>query len=439
LGIDRSELSPELQRKVVYAGTQGGSFPQGSADLAEYLDLHINAKQVERVTERIGQQRCTERDAAVAAYQQLPLVERKDKPAAVVPPALAVVGVDGGRLQVRGEHWGSPASTAAAPLAAPAAEEPLPADDQHRGQHWREDKIGLLMTMTSEVQDHDPCPDIPPAFVDPTRIVQLARELKTKKAAAVADSPAEPAAAAATPETVEQVLQEAGQPVRWQPPAVATKQLTATRQPWPAFGPHVAARAWSLGFYQAARQAFIGDGAANNWTLWRKHFSSFVPILDFIHALSYVFAAATAGRPFAEGWPCYVRWIGWVWRGQVEQVIVELAQRQVELGLPQPSEGETQPRVLVAAALGYLQNHQDKMRYPAYRQQGLPIVSSYVESAVKQFNQRVKGTEKFWTEEGAEALLQLRADYLSTPNSLEEFWQTRQAKATGQVTYAQSP
>jgi hypothetical protein len=38
------------------------------------------------------------------------------------------------------------------------------------------------------------------------------------------------------------------------------------------------------------------------------------------------------------------------------------------------------------------------MRYADYRQQGLPITSNYVESAVKQFNQRVKGTEKFWSE-----------------------------------------
>jgi hypothetical protein len=68
--------------------------------------------------------------------------------------------------------------------------------------------------------------------------------------------------------------------------------------------------------------------------------------------------------------------------------------------------------------LGYLQNHKDRMRYAEYRREGLPIVSSYVESAVKQFNQRVKGTEKFWREAGAEEMLQLRADYL-TPISAE--------------------
>ena len=94
--------------------------------------------------------------------------------------------------------------------------------------------------------------------------------------------------------------------------------------------------------------------------------------------------------------------------------------------------------MIVSTALGYLQNHKDKMRYPEYRRQGLPITSSYVESAVKQINYRVKGTEKFWTEEGVESLLQLRADYQSTDNPLPEFLQSRQANATGQNSYSQA-
>ena len=98
-------------------------------------------------------------------------------------------------------------------------------------------------------------------------------------------------------------------------------------------------------------------------------------------------------------------------------------------------DGETSPRRIVAQALTYLQNHQSQMKYAEYRQQGLPITSSYVESAVKQFNQRVKGTEKFWSEEGAEAILQLRADHLSDDEPLKSFWQTRQAEQTGQRPY----
>ena len=51
-----------------------------------------------------------------------------------------------------------------------------------------------------------------------------------------------------------------------------------------------------------------------------------------------------------------------------------------------------------------LQTHKDRMRYDAYRGAGLPLTSCHVESTVKLFNRRVKGTEKFWSEEGAEAI-----------------------------------
>lgn len=417
-----------MQRKIVRAGTKNSSFAKGSEDLLDYLDLKVDPKQVERVTERIGAERCGQRDAEVERYMSLPLAKRKGKPEDVAAPAMAVVSVDGGRLQIRHEVPASPPA-----VAAEGMEETLPPDDKCRGKHWREDKIGLLMTMTSTAQATDPCPQVPAGFVDPTRIAQLARELKGKMSArqeAVGESE--------SPAEVEQVLREEGQAVKWEPPEVKDKHLTATRRPWAEFGPMVAQAAWQLGFYQAERQAFVGDGSDNVWTVWRNHFSSFVPILDIIHAISYVFASAMAGRRFADGWPCYVRWMGWVWEGAVEKVIAELAQRQAELGTPQEADGETHPRRVVSTALGYLQNHKDKMRYAEYRCQGMPITSSYVESAVKQFNERVKGTEKFWTEAGAEALLQLRADYLGTGTVLEDFWQDRQDNATGQTSNAQA-
>ena len=63
------------------------------------------------------------------------------------------------------------------------------------------------------------------------------------------------------------------------------------------------------------------------------------------------------------------------------------------------------------------------------------LINETTERAVKQFNARVKGTEKFGGEEGAEAILQLRADHLSEDQPLEAFWQRRQASATGQRPY----
>src|SRR5205823_1331381 len=129
------------------------------------------------------------------------------------------------------------------------------------------------------------------------------------------------------------------------------------RRSWAQFGPMVAAAAWALGFFAAPRQAFVADGAQNNGTLHRQLFSSFVPILDFIHGLSYVFASAMADRGFKEGWVVYERWIQWVWSGAVEQVIVELAERQGELGMPASDEPAGSPRAVVARALTYLQNN----------------------------------------------------------------------------------
>lgn len=416
LGLDRGGYSAGVLAKIVYAGTNNPSFQQGSQDLAELADLQVSAKQVERISERIGDERCAERDLEVAAYLALPLAERKSAPAGVTAPTLAVVQVDGGRLQIRD----------------PAAESPDDAesdsDNPTKGKHWREDKIGLLMTMASEAAASDPCPEIPESFVDPTRILKLARELK-KQPAGTADAVKE----AADPDSAEE---ETAPPENaWKPPEVESKQFVATRRPWSAFGPMVATAAWQRGFFAAERRTFLGDGADNNWTLWRQHFSSFVPILDFIHGLSYVFAAATAGRPFPEGWPCYVSWITWVWQGQVEKVIAALAERQAELGAPDANESESSPRHIVARALSYLQNNKDRMRYDQYRTQGLPITTSYVESAVKQFNQRVKGTEKFWTETGVEAILELRGDYLSDGDLPAAFWQRRQAAESGQRRY----
>ncbi|WP_410970401.1 hypothetical protein, partial [Salmonella sp. SAL4458] len=79
---------------------------------------------------------------------------------------------------------------------------------------------------------------------------------------------------------------------------------------------------------------------ANNWRLQKRFFGSFVPILDFIHALSYVFAAATAGRPFASGWECYRKWINWVWKGEVTRVIEDLQKRQEQVGRPAKDESQ---------------------------------------------------------------------------------------------------
>lgn len=401
-----------VQAKIVFAGATARSFAEAETMLQALADRVVSAKQVERVTERIGAERVAEREAATAQYERLPLVERKEAPTMVTPPTVGVVMLDGGRLQLRREEAAANEASMAEP-----DEEPL------RG-HWREDQIGLILSMESAAGTTDPCPEIPATFVDQRHIVQLTRALKPVTGATEAEvSPA-----------CDPALSAADSPL-WEPPTVQRREVTATRRGWAEFGPQLAQAAWGHGSYRAARRAFVGDGARNNWTVWRQHFSSFTPILDFIHALTYVFAAAQAGRTFAEGWACYVRWITLVWQGEVARVIAELAVRQAEVGAPMPADDAGSVRRIVARSLTYLQNNQERMHYADYRCQGLPITSSHIESAIKQINQRVKGTEKFWSKRGSEAILQLRADLLSNSRPLDRFWQDRQNRSTGRRLY----
>jgi hypothetical protein len=413
----------------------GRSFAEASDLLSQLADLPVSAKQVERVTRRIGEERVAERDAQVAVFQALPLAEKFRAPAGVAAPELAVVMVDGGRLQILDRTGPAAAAVpagevpdAAAP-AAPAAPAAAASWEEERvlSGHWREDKVASLLTMASAVSDTDPCPEVPASFLDVARVPELVRELNQHV------KQAEDAAGAAAPAGAEAAT-AAGEPA-YEPPALGQRQVLASRQTWPAFAPVVAAAAWALGFQQAVRKAFVADGAANNWAVRRRFFGSFVPILDFVHALSYVFAAAVAGRPFAAGWASYRQWIGWVWQGRVAEVIAALEGRQAEVGPPQEGEAETSPPHVVARTLTYLRNHQDKMRYDDYRRQGLPLTSSRMESVVKEVGRRVKGTEKFWSAEGAEAILQMRADHLSDGAPVDAFWQRRQASATGRRRY----
>ncbi len=430
-------------KKIVYAGVQSHSCAEGAEHLEKLAEVAIPVKQIERLTRQIGEERLAERTCQVAAWEKLPLSERENTPGPP-PPAVAVAEMDGGRMQIRGPVWGKktgitgplPAAEATQPEAtvpetaaehAGASSEPVKAG---RTNHWREDKVGCLLSMTSTVSETDPCPEIPEVFVDPLRALALAQGIG--KAAVPEGAPF----ARPTPEQTDALPEPEGEPQR-RPgaPELQERVIVASRQDNHAFGPMLAALAWSLGLLAATRRAFVADGAAGNWTVQKTWFPRFEPILDFLHALTYVYAAAMAGRKFAEGWPIYKEWIQWVWSGQVVKVIAALDQRQQELGEVQAQDAEGSARRVIHDALSYLSNNQAYMRYDDYRRQGLPLMSSYAESTVKQINRRVKGTEKFWSDEGAEAFLQLRADYLSDTEPMDQFWERRQQGMTGQRRY----
>src|SRR5262249_18310251 len=143
----------------------------------------------------------------------------------------------------------------------------------------------------------------------------------------------------------------------------------------------------------------------------------------------YLYLAAWGvGGDEARRWSIYVGWLRASWQGRVTEVIEALRRWQEQIGEPPPGEelDAKDPRRLVAEALSFLDHNQGRMDYPRYRQQGLPITSSLVESLVGAFNARLKSRQKYWNRpEGAEALLQLRAAVLSEDDRLTRFFAGR--------------
>jgi hypothetical protein len=403
LGIHPDDgLSPGVLMKVVFAGVQASSFAQAEAEIKQLAELEISAQRIRRATERIGEERVAERQAAMRCWSGLTLPEQQASPTAQSPP-VACVEADGGRMQI----WDRPSRSARARE-----------DAEHAG-FWRETKVGCLLSMASQTHDVDPCPQLPPTFADSARMRQIAREIKGFCSAEAQEDKLET---------------ESGRPL-FQPPEVLVKSVVATRRPLEEFGQHLAAEAHARGFAAALRKAFVGDGAHANWSLWQTRFSHYTPILDFVHALTYVYAAAMAGHDIGKGWKNYLVWAQWLWSGEVQLLLAALEARQLEIGKPPKDASETDPRQIVAETLRYVRNQQSRMRYADYRRQGLPITSSHIESTIKQINRRVKGSEKFWSSRGAEAMLQLAGDHLSDHQPLARFWQRRPNQATGHRHY----
>ena len=315
-------------------------------------------------------------------------------------PEVVAVEVDGGRLRTREAGCGP---------------------GVHQAQN-KEDKVACLVGLHSEVQEQDPQPEPPQSFLEPRRVQRLVRQMKGQAGEATPEEAVPGGAPDPEPPPTEG---EAPAPSPRRRLRTCLASLADSR----SFGPMVAAEAKERDFYRAKRRAFLGDGAAYNWWIQKAYFKDFEPITDFLHVLCYLYLAGWAvGGDEAQRWSRYVGWLRACWQGRVQEVIKELGAWQGRIGVP--PEGEEvdakDPRRLVAEALSYLGHNQSRMAYPRYRQAGLPITSSLVESLVGDFNARVKGRGKFWNRpEGAEAILQLRAAVLSEDDRLARHFAQR--------------
>jgi hypothetical protein len=375
----------------VELGGNAHSYKEASQTLQRQNEIKITTKETQTLTEQVGAEWAVARDEQVEQFKQGTLARLHAQ-----APAAASVMVDGAYVQTR-------------------------ASEKSQGVHqpgWNEFKCACLTTLASTVSAVDPMPEPPSKFLDPERVKKIVADIAERHG---------PVRAAPKPQR-----EDKPEPKRKKRRARLTRRVTrlvttfvATMQNAEAFGYMVATETFLRSLDLAERKGYICDGLPYNWTIYETHFRplGFVPILDFLHLMTYLYSAAQAleSSPW-RAWQRYEQWLRWAWTGERALLLQALQTASGKVGLPPPEASENDRRAIVARAATYVANNYDRIDYPRYRKMGLPYSSAPVESAVKQFCRRVKGSEKFWIKPGVEGALQVRAACLSQDDRVERLW-----------------
>lgn len=98
LSVDE-DLSPAVMQKTVHLAAKLVSFRSARDSVAKTLEVELTTKRIERLTERIGRERVTQRELSLAEWGALPLVEKLAAPKGIKVPAVVCISTDGGRMQ----------------------------------------------------------------------------------------------------------------------------------------------------------------------------------------------------------------------------------------------------------------------------------------------------------------------------------------------------
>ncbi len=188
-----------------------------------------------------------------------------------------------------------------------------------------------------------------------------------------------------------------------------------------AFGLRLYTEAWRRGWSRAHQRAVIADGAVWIWNLADQHLPGAIQIVDLYHARQHLWELSA--RLFPNDEKARRRWmsrcLNRLERGRIEHLVKTL--REVH-----PANAELAK--MVAQEAEYFSRNRERMRYPAFRAQGLFVGSGVVEAGCQiAIGARLKGSGMFWTVRGANAIIALRCCRLS--GRFEDYWATRSPAA----------
>ena len=197
---------------------------------------------------------------------------------------------------------------------------------------------------------------------------------------------------------------------------VKHREYVATLEGVEAFREHLN-RCYSQTVQQQPHQVvFLGDGATWLWLMAALLFPDAVQILDFFHVSEYLWEVARhAFASHADEQQAWVETQQERLKASQWQTVVAAAQR-----LPPNTEALT---TRIKRLVRYLEHNQSRIDYRSYLQQGLMIGSGVVESSNRRIvTVRLKQSGMFWSKVGAEAVMNLRACYLSSSERWQDFW-----------------
>lgn len=204
-----------------------------------------------------------------------------------------------------------------------------------------------------------------------------------------------------------------GRPVRDE----QSTSYVAAIEPAEDFGLRIYTEAWRRGWCRAKKKVVIGDGAVWIWNLADQHFPGAIQIVDLYHACQHLWELSAKLFPNDE--QARKRWMARSLKqleaGKIEALVKTLSELR-----PQSPELAK----LVSNEADYFQRNAERMRYPAFRAQGLFVGSGVIEAGCKEvIGSRLKRSGMFWTVRGANAIIALRCCRLS--GRWEDYWESR--------------
>jgi hypothetical protein len=179
---------------------------------------------------------------------------------------------------------------------------------------------------------------------------------------------------------------------------------------------------------QQRETVYLMDGQESLWEARRTHLpgANAVEILDLLHVTPRLWEAAHLFHKEGSGEAtAFVRErLGRVLEGRVRTVVGGLRQMGTKRGLS----GAKKKRLAVLCK--YLEKNSARMRYGQYLAKGYPIASGVIEGACRHYvKDRMERAGMHWTKEGAQAMLDVRSEYLNGDwKAFQEYRITRETE-----------